>query len=92
MKKDWKIAEKRYFTKSADVGAKCDHFQFGVRATCEVRACDPKKGRKSHLVNLSSNGITLWQFDLWNHQGRIYEESKNIDCVCKLYPIDLDIV
>ena len=36
MKKDWKIAEKRYFTKSAGAGGKCDHFKLGVRT--RVRA------------------------------------------------------
>ena len=53
LKKDLKIAEKHYFTKSAGAGAKCDHFKLGVRTliwTCEVRACDPKNGRNSHLV------------------------------------------
>ena len=37
--------KKHYFTKSA--GAKCDHFKLGVRT--RVRACDPRKGRNSHL-------------------------------------------
>ena len=36
MKKDWKIAEKHYFIKSAGAGVKCDHFKLGVRT--RVRA------------------------------------------------------
>ena len=48
MKKDRKIAEICYFTKSAGGRAKCDHFKLGVRTrvrghlNLDVRgACDP---------------------------------------------------
>ena len=39
------------------MGAKCDHFKLGVRTLiwmCEVRTCDPKNGRNSHLGNWQS--------------------------------------
>ena len=59
LKKDKKkIAEKRYFTKSAGAGAKCDHLKLGVRTrvradlNLDVRgACvRPKKTVATHTL------------------------------------------
>ena len=42
MKKDWKITEKRYFTKSVGAGAKCDHLKLevGTRSSISYRPTD----------------------------------------------------
>jgi hypothetical protein len=48
--------------KSAGAGAKCDHFKLGVRTliwTCEVRACDPKKGPNSHLAHFLTQVVIM---------------------------------
>ena len=51
--------------KSAGAGAKCDHFKSGVCVCvrtliwmCEVNACDPKKGRNSHLAKKPKRVLT----------------------------------
>ena len=66
MRKDWKIAEKRYFSKSAGAGAKCDHFKLGVRTrvrahlNLDVRgACvRPKKGFATHTLITTRGQLT----------------------------------
>ena len=56
MRKDWKAAEKRYFSKSAGAGAKCDHFKLGVRTrvrahlNLDVRGACVRPKKRSQLT------------------------------------------